>query len=277
MAVYDPQQHRPGAIYFGMEPMVTCLGYMSWALWALGYLDQALERSREALTLARERSHPFSIAGALYFSMAMNLLGREDQAAREYAEALITLSKEMGFQYWMGMGNTYKGRILTGLGQTEEGIELMRQGIPAKQAAGAEALRSYDSALLAEAYVKTGKVKDGLALLAEGIDFVGKSEERLYEAELYRLRGELIFQSQVESQESQVYVEESFLRAIDIAQQQQAKSWELRAATSLARLWQGQGKNTEAYNLLAPVYNWFTEGLDMADLKDAKALLDQLS
>ena len=176
-------------------------------------------------------------------------------------------------------------------GQGEEGISQIREGLAAWQASGSEVWRPYFLALLAEMQGKVGQVEEGLKVLAEALEVVHKTEECNYEAELYRLKGELLLAQEGKRQKAKAcpelgrrgkneYVseaEECFHKAIDITRRQSAKSLELRAATSLARLWQHQGKKEEARELLAPVYNWFTEGFDTADLKDAKALLEELS
>jgi predicted ATPase len=158
-------------------------------------------------------------------------------------------------------------------GQVKEGIEQMTQGLRAYRATGAASNRSYFLALLAEAHGTMGQPEAGLTVLTEALTFAETTGERLYEAERHRLKGELLLQ---QSSDNSTEAEVCFQQAISIAQSQQAKSWELRAATSLARLWQQQGKRQEAHDLLAPVYHWFTEGFDTADLQDAKALLNEL-
>ena len=191
----------------------------------------------------------------------------------------MALSTEQGFPAWLGMGTMLRGWALAGQEHGAESLSQIREGLAAWRAMGSELWRSHFLALLAEAYGKDEQVEEGLSTVAEGLAFVERTEERFYEPELYRLKGELTLQeSKVESHRSQVEeeAEACFHKAITIAQQQRAKSWELRAATSLARLWQGQGKTGEARDLLAPVYEWFTEGFDTADLKDAMALLEEL-
>ena len=165
------------------------------------------------------------------------------------------------------------GWALAHQGQAQAGIEQLTQGLTAWRATGAEAARPYWLALLAAAHGIIGEPEAGLTVLTEALTLVDTTGERLCEPELYRLRGELLLQ---QTSDNQAEAETCFHHAISIAQSQQAKSWELRASTSLARLWQQQGKRQEAYDLLAPVYNWFTEGFDTADLKDARALLDEL-
>ena len=291
IALYDPQQHHSlPSSYAGMTLGWIASAYAAWTLWYLGYPDQALKRSQEALALAQELSHPFSLAYALAVLPGSISLRREEQAAQERAEAAIALSTEQGFPYWLAMGTILRGWALAEQGQGEEGIAQMHQGLAALRATGAEMARPYYLALLAEAYGKAGQAEEGLTVLAEALAVVDKTGERFYEAELYRLKGRAdaaagvrcqepvtSCRSQPQSLEPQAEAEACFLKAIEIAQRQQAKSLELRAAMSLARLWQQQGKQKEAHQMLAEIYDWFTEGFDTKDLQEAKALLAELA
>jgi predicted ATPase len=193
---------------------------------------------------------------------------------------LIELSSEQGFALPLAWGTIERGWALAEQGQAEAGIAQIRQGLAAQQVTGAELYRPYWLALLAEAYRKVGESEEGLHVLAEALAVVDKNGERFYEAELYRLKGELtLAQSSVQSLESSIQkeAEACFCKAVEIARRQQAKSLELRAVMSLAKLWQRQGKPKEAHEMLAEIYGWFTEGFDTKDLQDAKALLDELS
>ncbi len=264
-------------IYGSFDPGVDCLSHAALVLRNLGYPEQALKRSHEALSLAQELSHPFSLAFALNLAAILHQFRREGQAVRERAEAVITLSTEQGFAFFLAWGTMMQGWTLAEQGQVEEGIAQIREGLAASRATGSELWRSYWLALLAEMQGKVGQTEKGLRVVEEALAIAERTEESFYEAELYRLKGELTLQCNVQSPESRAKeAEECFQKAIDIARRQEAKSWELRAATSLARLWQQQGKTVEARNILAPVYNWFTEGFDTQDLKDAKALLAEL-
>jgi predicted ATPase len=274
VALYDPQQHHAHAFLYGQDPRMACLSDAAYALWLLGYPDQALQRSHEAITLARELAHPFSVAFALTFTAWLYQHRREVQAAQEGAEAAIALSTEQGFPHWAAMGTICCGWALAMQGQGEAGLAQVRQGIAAWRATGAELFQPYFLALLAEAYGKGGQPEEGLSVLAEALAVAHKHGELVYEAELYRLKGELLLAL---SQAHQAEAETCFQQALDIAHRQQAKSWELRAATSLSRLWQQQGKRAEAHEILVPIYGWFTEGFDTADLQEAKALLEELS
>src|SRR5262249_35713242 len=198
----------------------------------------------------------------------------EEQATQERAEAGMALASEKGFPQYLAIGMVMRGWALTMQGQGEEGIAHLHQGLAAFRAAGAEISRSRDLGLLAEAYGKVGQTEAGLTALAEALAVVDKTGERYWEAELHRLKGELLLAL---STDKTTEAEACFHQALDIARRQEAKSLELRAATSLSRLWQQQGKRAASYDLLAPVYGWFTEGFDTADLQKAKALLDELT
>ncbi|HEV8714947.1 MAG TPA: hypothetical protein VGX03_19220 [Candidatus Binatia bacterium] len=212
-------------------------------------------------------------------AVRVHQLRREIPAAQERAEAAVTVSTEQGFAFYIAYGTILRGWALVKQGQGEEGITQMRQGLASFRATGSELQRPYLLALLAEACGKVRQTEEGLTALAEALEVVNKTEERFYEAELYRLKGTLTLQSQVSSPKSQVEkeAEECFWKAIEIARRQSAKSLELRAVTSLSQLWKEQGKKAEACQILAEIYGWFTEGFDTADLKEAKALLDELS
>jgi predicted ATPase len=281
-----------------------CRDMAAMSLWFLGYPDQALKRIQEALTLGHELSHPYSLGHALAFAALLHLFRREGQLAQEKAEALIALAREHEFAWWLAGGITLRGWALAEQGQEEEGIAQLRQGLDAGQATGAELDWPMFLALLAEAHGKMGQVEEGLKVLDEAIAVMLKNENRSHEAELYRLKGELTLkQSTVhgsQSEKSRVGIahhdgtvaeavtvggahpteeeeaEACFHKAIEVARRQQAKSLELRAAMSLSRLWQKQGRKEEARKMLAEIYNWFIEGFDTKDLQEAKALLDEL-
>jgi class 3 adenylate cyclase/predicted ATPase len=274
IGLYDPQQHRSLAFRYGADPGVICGLYVANVLWLLGYPDQALARIHEALTLAHELAHAFSLAFALNHTANLYQFRREGQATQERAEASIAFSTEQRFAQWLAQGMILRGWALAEQGQEAEGIAQLRQGLAAWQATGAELDRPRFLALLAEAYGKAGLTEEGLRLLVEAQAAVRRSGERRWEAELYRLKGELLL---ARSSENHAEAEACFREAFDIASHQGAKLWELRAAMSLARLWQQQGKRAEARALLAPVYGWFTEGFDTADLQEARALLEALA
>ena len=263
---------------------MSSLCFTALALWHLGYPDQALKSSQAAVSLAREVAHPFSLVYALNFTAWCHQLRREGQRAKEQAEAGIALSTEHGVPLFLAQSSIFRGRVLAEQEQGEEGVTQICQGLAAYRARGGECFRPYFLALLAEAYRKVGQVEEGLIVLTEALALVDKTGERMNEAELYRLKGTLTLQKlsvvssqlSVPSPHATAEAEACFHKAIEIARSQKAKSWELRAATSLARLWQRQGKRAEAHRLLSEIYHWFTEGFDTPDLQEAKALLEEL-
>jgi predicted ATPase len=223
-----------------------------------------------------------SLTMALFFATWVHQFRREAYLTQERAKAFIALGTEHGFAVYPAAGTIFQGWVMAQRsrepgarpGQVEEGMAQMQQGLAAWRATGAAVFQPYGLALLAEASAQVGQHEAGLTLLAEALALTNDRGERRWDAELYRLRGELLL---VRSAEHEAEAETSFCQALNIARRQYAKSWELRAAMSLSRLWQRQGKRTEAHELLAPVYSWFTEGFDTADLQEAKALLEACS
>ena len=280
LALYDPQQHHAHAFQYGSDPGVASHCFNAVTLWHLGYPDQAFQESQRSLTLAQEVVHPFSLVYALSYSAWVHHLRREVSSAQTQIEAAIRLATEQEFPFWVVWGGNVRGWALALQGEGATGIAQLRQCLAAYRAMGAEGGLTWKLAMLTEAYGTAGQPADGLQVLSEALDVVDEREERTYEAELHRLKGELT-QQQFKVQGSKFNVQEEaeacFHKAIEVARHQEAKSLELRAATSLARLWQQQGKTAEAQELLAPVYNWFTEGFDTKDLQDAKTLLEELS
>jgi predicted ATPase len=237
----------------------------------LGYPEQALARVHEALTLAHELSHPFTLAFARWLAAIVFQYRRDVPAVHEQAEAAVALATEQGFPLWAAMGTSVRGWALAMQGQGEAGLAQVHQGIAAHRATGAALFVPYFCTMLADVCDHLGHPEEGLQALAEAHTLVEQQEERWWEAEVYRLRGVLLLR---QLGTSQAEAETCFRQALDIARRQEAKSLELRAAMSLARLWQQQGKHAEAHELLAPVYSWFTEGFDTADLQEAKVLLE---
>jgi predicted ATPase len=243
-------------------------------LWVLGYPDQALTRNHEALTLAQESSRAFDLARALDYATLFYELRRDVSTAQARAEAALALSTEQGFAQLVGQVTFRRAWALASQGQHEVGIAQMHQGLAARQATGSVVRLSEYLARLAEVYGESGQAEAGLRLLAEALAHVDATGERHFEAEVYRVKGELLLRQAIADIPQ---VEACFQQALAIARRQQAKSWELRAAMSLARFWQQQGKRAEAHELLAPIYGWFTEGFDTADLQEAKTLLEALA
>jgi predicted ATPase len=248
-------------------------------LWALGYLEQALKRNQEALTLAYDLSHPLSLAFAQSFAGIFHAFRRDVSLAQESAEACICLSTRHGFPYWLASGVFLHGWTLAEQGQTKEGMAQIRQGIADYQATGAEMGRSHQLASLAEACGKTGQIEEGLAALADALATVKRTGERFFEAEIHRLKGELLLKAEsagMRDESGDSAAEACFLKAIEVARRQGARLWELRAMISLCRLWRSRGaggKRKEARQQLGEIYGWFTEGFDTPDLKEARALL----
>jgi len=269
MALYTPQQDYSLIL---PPPGVPCLSYAALTLWMLGYPDQALTRSHEAFTLVQELSHAYTRTRALVYAADLYGLRREWSTVQELAEAALALATKQGFAQWVGPATFLQGRALAAQGQYEAGIAQMQQGLAAVRATGAK-IHPGTLGLLAEAYRRIGQAEDGLHLLGEALTAMHNIGEHLYEAALYCIQGELLRQTVPDASRA----EACFHKALAIARRQQAKSWELRAAMSLSRLWQRQGKRAAAHELLAPIYGWFTEGFDTADLQDAKALLEELS
>lgn len=283
-SIYDPQAHRSLTLIYGQDPGVGCRSYASLAAWFLGYPDQALGKSHDTLSLARELSHPFSIGAALQTAAWVRQYRQEESAVQAHAEEEIALSGEEGFALWLAVGTIQRGWALSEQGDQEQGRAQMRKGLTALNATGAKLAQPYHLGLLAQAHGKSGQPHEGLTLLAQALAAIEQTGERCYEAELYRLYGELALQGGARAQgrgseESNIAPsspEACFHKALEIARRQKAKSLELRAAMSLARVWQTQGKIAEARELLEEIYSWFTEGFATKDLQDAATLLHEL-
>ncbi|MFQ5657509.1 MAG: AAA family ATPase [Candidatus Methylomirabilales bacterium] len=272
LALYDPEQHRSqGFQYGGHDPGVCCRNFSARALWVLGYPDQALRHIQEALSLARELSHPYTTAWALYYAAWLYYHCGETQASAEKAEAVVTLATAQGFPLFFALGSILSGRVMVEQGRGEEGIAQLHRGLAAIMAGGMAGRMVFSLCLLGDAYRKERQPEKGLQVLPEALAMVERNIEGYYEPELHRLKGELLLsQAASISQDA----ETCFRRAIEIARTRQEKSLELRAVTSLSRLLNRQGKREEARVTLAEIYGWFTEGFDTKDLKEAKALLE---
>jgi predicted ATPase len=284
--LYDLDQHRSLAFaYAGQDPGVTSAVFSAWASQTAGYPDQALKRTRDALSLAELLSHPYSLTYAQGIAAAVHQLRKEGEETQNLADASIRVATEHGFPFWTAFQTILLGWVLVKQGKADEGIAQMSHGMGTYWATGAELLRPYLIGLLAEVLAERGSTERGLALLAEALEAVEKTGERFYEAELYRQKGELLLRSYNKSSEAPDFVvqpsrfseiERCFLKAISVACRQRAKWFELRAATSLARLWHHQGRKEKAHTMLTKSYSWFTEGFETTDLMDAKLLLKQL-
>jgi predicted ATPase len=274
IAHYTPDQRRALVFRIGQDLGVSCRVCAAWTLQLLGYPDQALARIHEALALAHALAHPYSLAFAQWGATFVFQFCRDVPAVHEEAEAAVALATAQGFPLWVASGTGLRGWALAMQGQGEEGMAQVRQGITALRATGAALWVPYLYTVLAEVSDRLGHPEDGLQALAEAHTLVEQQEERWWEAEVHRLRGVLLLR---QTATQQAGAEACFQQALDVARCQEAKSLELRAAMSLARLWQQQGKCAEARELLTPIYGWFTEGFDTADLQEAKTLLEQLA
>jgi DNA-binding winged helix-turn-helix (wHTH) protein/predicted ATPase len=270
LLLFDPEQHRDDAFLYALNPGIAMRCFASWSLWFLGRPDQALQRIQEALTLARELSEPHGLAHALFFAAILHQLRREASMAQQYADATIAVASEHGLVMYQALGTMTRGWALTEQGSGSDAIESIREGLAAVLGTGASLMRPHFLALLAEALSRAHKTDEALRALEEAMEAADRTGEKSYQSELYRLKGEL-------SASEMAHAEDCFNKAIQIAQRQNAKSLELRAAVSLSRFYRKHGNPKEALGLLAPVYRSITEGFDTIDLREAKALLEELS
>jgi predicted ATPase len=272
---YDPTVHGDYAFrHGGADPGVGSLTMGACGVWALGYPDQAVGQNAAGLALARKLAQPLSEAWALTSAAAVHQLRGAPEATQAHAEAAAGIAEEKGFALYVGWAGVLRGWSLGEQAPSAEAIAEMRKSLDATRAIGAALLTPYWLALLASVHGRLGQVEEGLVATADALTEVARTGERFWEAELQRLKGRLLLQADPTNPPE---AEACFHRAIEIARAQKAKSWELRATTSLARLWRDQGNRDAARKLLAPVYDWFTEGFDTADLKDAKELLNELA
>ena len=281
IALATPLPPQALLVRYGEAPGLVCRLHLSLTLWALGYPDRALQQMHEALRLSLALAHPFSQAFALVYAAWLHQYRREPQPAQERAEMAITVATEYGLTQWLTLGTIIRGWAMAAQGQGEAAVGQIEQGLATLRATGASGTGA--AAMAAEAYGGVGQIEAGLALLVEALASVGRKGERNGEAELHRVKGELLLQSipqRLAAQGSDPRAAEAevcFHQALDSAHQQQAKARELQAALGLSRLWQQQGKQAAARDLLAPIYGWFTEGFDTPDLQEARALLEELA
>ncbi|UCC62311.1 MAG: hypothetical protein JSV36_16255, partial [Anaerolineae bacterium] len=271
IALYDPQLHRSHTFLYGQDVGMSLAIYSAVNLWMLGYSEKAMESSQKALARARESAHPYSLAYATVFDCIHYILRREPQVVQDKAEAVIALSSKHGFDSLLAFGIILQGWALAEQRQ-EKGIEQMNQTLAMVQTAGAQLWGPGILGLLAQKYMKAGRTEEGLAALAGALRMANENEERWYEAELYRLRGELFVM-----QGDKTEAEANYHKAIEVARGQGAKLFELRAIVSVCRLWKEQDRSAPARQMLEEIYGWFTEGFDTVDLQEAKALLEELS
>ena len=273
LARYDPVRDRTSALVYALDSRGVCLSWLSHVLLALGHPEQGLARNGEALARARELAHPNTVAFALSCGCIFHQLLRDRRGAQAEAEELVALATEQGFPVWLAAGTIVRGWALADDGRAEDGIVEIRRGLADYQATGAEMWSPYFLHLLAEALGRAGQATAGLDLVADAVDRTDRTGARWIEAELHRLRGELLLALPEPEWREAVAC---FRRALAGAREQGARLWELRAGTSLARLWRDRGERQKARDLLAPVHGWFAEGFGTQDLRDARALLDEL-
>jgi predicted ATPase len=272
LALYDPIPHRSLVHQAGVYPHVVSRGHLGAVLFQLGYPDQALAQSNAAITEALKVAHRPSLSMNMTTAARLLSLLGDYSALDERVDQLMAVTTEQGFPFWGALGTIYRGWVKVNNGDLAEGTALLRGGSAGYRATGAELGMPFVIALLAGACEIGGQVEEAFALLDDALQIVNRTGERWFAAELNRRKGQLLLR-QGHSETAQ----ELYRKALSIAEGQGAKLWELRAAASLARLRCDQGRHAEARDLLAPVYGWFTEGFDTLDLKEAKALLDQLA
>jgi len=274
LALYDPAEHRPLAMRFGQEIRVAILGHRSMALWAFGYAEAALADTEQALRDAREISHAATLMYALYNTSLTHILRGNYAAAKAEADELAALADEKGALLWKAWGMMNQGCVLALTGKASDAVHKITSGITAVRSTGGTLWMPFRLSHLTRAYAELGQFGDAWRYIDEAMTAMETTKERWCEAETRRMAGEIALMSpEPDAAKAQAYFE----RALTVARQQQAKSWELRAAMSMARLLRDQGKVREARDLLAPVYGWFTEGFDTLDLKEARALLEALA
>ena len=273
-SLYRPDEHRDSALRFGQDIGVSAFVQLSLALWHRGYPDQSARAADRALALSRQLGHAHTLANALAMAGRAAVFARDAATACARGNDCGALANEHGFPHWAAYGRILQGWADAQRGEATTGIASIRVGIAAREPAGTRLLTPLLLALLAEALALAGKIEEGLAALDDALAKAAVSGVRGWDAEIHRLRGELTARLPYPDPAK---AEDSFRTALAIAREQGTRGYELRAATSLARLWREQGRRAEAHELLAPLYGSFTEGFDTPDLKEAKALLDALS
>jgi predicted ATPase len=272
LALYDPISHAALLQQSASHPRLSAMGQSGIALFCLGFPDQALAHSNAAIAEAMTLAHAPTLAASLAMGARLLALGDDHAALNQCADQLIAVAGGQGFPLYQALGTIYRGWGKVMSGDVAEGMSLLRNGSSAYSATGADTRISFHIALLAKAYEIAGQVEEAFSLLENALGIAERIGERWFAAELYRHKGQLMLQ-----QGNSEAAEELYRQALTVAEEQDAKLWELRAATSLARLGCDRGRHSEARGFLEPVYGWFTEGFDTLDLQSAKTLLDELS
>ena len=273
LGIYDPDKHGYLAYVYGYDMMVINFAFGGLAAWFLGYPEKTLEMGKKAISLARKLDHPHTLAFCLTGACILGWFMGDLESVARYTEELMPISEKHGFIYWLAHGIFYRGEKKILEGQVKEGIHEMRRGLEMALSTGTETCMTRLKCRMADACLKTGQFDEGLTAIAEAMEVMDKFDERYMEAELYRVKGELLKKKGAPEGE----LEELFLKSLNISRKQQAKMLELRTAMSLGRMWMTQGKKAEARKMLEEIYGWFTEGFDFPDLKEAKAFLEELS
>jgi class 3 adenylate cyclase/DNA-binding response OmpR family regulator/predicted ATPase len=274
IALYDPAEHRPLATRFGQDIGVVVLSYRSWTLWLLGYPQAALADAEQALKCAREIGQAATLMYALAHAARTYFWSGDYATANALGEEVVALADEKGASAWKAFGMMHQGSLLALTSQVSKAIQVMTSGIGAWRSTGSTLWMPCYLSNLARAHAELGQREDAWRCVGEAMTAAEATKSRWSEAEIHRTTGEIALMSPGADAGK---AEACFARALAIAREQRAKSWELRAATSIARLWRDQGKRQAARGLLAPLYDWFTEGLDTHDLKQAKVLIDELA
>jgi predicted ATPase len=273
-ALYDPAEHRPLATRFSIDARVSILSFRSWALWFLGYPEAALVDADHALKYAREIGQAATLMVALHHASFTHIHCGNYGAANAEVGELVALTDEKGAKQWKAGGMSALAWLFAVTGKTSDAVQMLTSGITAWRSTGSTVFTPWFLSLLAKAYEGLSEFDDAWRCIGEAMTAVEITKEKWCEAEVHRVAGEIALLSQ---EPDTAKAEAYFERALAVARAQQAKSWELRAAMSMARLWRDQGKRDEAREVLATVYGWFTEGFDTRDLKEAKAVLDELA
>ena len=274
IVLYDPTEHRPLATRFAQDIGVAILAYRSLALWLLGYPEAALGDTERALTDARDIGQTATLMVALLFSSVTHILCGSYASAAARLDEVIASAEEKSALLWKALGTMFLGCVLVPTGKAADAVKVITAGLARWRSTGATVNTPMVLSYLARAHAELRQFDDAGRSIREAITALEAADDRWWEAEVHRLAGEIALKS---PDPDVAKAEAYFERALAVAQQQQAKSWELRAAMSMARLWRDQGKRDEARDLLAPIYGWFTEGFDTLDLKEAKALLEELA
>jgi len=273
-SLYRPDEHRDSAFHYGQDIGVSAFAVLSWARWHHGYPDRSARAADRALALSRQLGHAHTLAHSFWFASVAAVFARDVATVHARSNNCVALASEHGFALWAALGRILQGWAVAQKGEATTGIACIRGGMAAAEATGTRVCAPVHLALLAEALAFAGKIEEGLAALDDALAKAAVSGETGWSAEIHRLCGDLTARLPYPDPAK---AEESFRTALAIAREQGTRGYELRAATSLARLWSEQGRQGEARELLAPLYGWFTEGFDTADLKDAKRLLDELA